>query len=159
MVNYVLKSVELRLQDQFVQKWREELDSHTTCNLYKEYKVMFEMEKYLTCLSGKNIRALVKLRANNNRLPIITARYQQGNTVHPNRLCKLCTLQEVGDEYHLFFVCNNNKVKEYRDKYLVNMNYYVNNPTRAKLLILLSSDKPSIINKVSNFLKCTLPIL
>ena len=116
MADHVLMSLERRLKDQFVQRWREDLDNHSSCNLYKKYKELFEIGKYLTCLDFNNAKALIRLRTNNNRLPVNTARYKtktkisntlQAAGTQSSTLCSMCSTNETGDEYHLIFKCDN----------------------------------------------------
>ena len=165
----IIKKVEQKLQDQFIQNWREDLEKHESCSLYRKYKLNFGLEKYLIILPETNRRALTKLRTNNNRLPVITSRYKnkKGKTntnasetlLLNQKMCKLCSIQDVGDEFHLIFKCTHEKNSENRAKYLENMRYYKKNANMYKLVELLKSEKYSILIKLSNFLKYALPIL
>ena len=177
VIKHVRCTVEQVLKDQYVQRWQAELESHSTCELYKKYKTNFELERYLSLLSYTNRRALTKLRTNNNRLPIITSKYKSNKSVkskkskvndlkisnceniendRSEKLCKLCDSQSIGDEFHLIFECSNSHILTFREKYLANMKYYTRLPNRDKLIQMLSSTKNSILVKLSNFLKFAL---
>ncbi len=46
-VKWIKYLVEKRLQGQFLQGWRADVDVHSSCSLDKEYKNKFEFEKYI----------------------------------------------------------------------------------------------------------------
>ncbi len=62
--------------------------------------------------SGK---ILCKFRLNNTRLPIITGRYR--NIARELRICNICNTGRRGDEYHIFFECQND-IKEMCQQFL-----------------------------------------
>ena len=45
---HICKQVEQRLKDQFTQQWSKNLSNHSSCDMYRNYKINFELEKYLT---------------------------------------------------------------------------------------------------------------
>ncbi len=46
---------------------------------------------------------MCKFKANNHRLPIVTSKYKNVN--RSKRHCNLCTMYELGDEYHYLLRC------------------------------------------------------
>lgn len=51
--NWLKGTVEQRLKDHLLQKWRSELNSMTLCDTYAEFKQEFTLEKYLLCDNHK----------------------------------------------------------------------------------------------------------
>ena len=158
-VNWIKSRVENRLRDQFIQQWRSDLDSHSSCYLYKEYKTKFVCEKYLINLSVSNRIALCKLRTNNDRLAIVVGRHRNNrNDIIPReqRYCNLCESQDIGDEFHLIYRCTNSVVVDCRNKFIKK---YCYRPNMHECIKFLSSDNDKTIFNLSQFLKRTLPLL
>ena len=59
---------------------------------------------------------MTRFRISAHRLPIETGRYV--NIEHNLRLCPICNLHEVGDEYHYFSRCNNKKLEKLQENFL-----------------------------------------
>lgn len=89
------------LQDQFVQKWRSDLATMSSCDFYNTFKGQFELEKYLRSdIINKNFRiALCKFRCGNTRLPKILGRYN--NIPRAQRLCN-----KIINAHKMFLVMN-----------------------------------------------------
>ena len=154
---WLCKSVEQRLKDQFIQKWREDLENHSSCDLYRIYKSKFEFERYLIQLPNKSRLYLTKFRTNNNRLPINTGRFSKNGVIpRSQRLCKMCDMNDNGDEYHLLFKCKHTKIRDWRKKYL--SDNILKNPSVFKLTEIIASDNNDLIMSVSNFLKFALQL-
>ena len=115
---YFKSIIQQRLRDQFVQSWRSTLSQSNVYANYRLYKENFCFEKYLILLSQTLRKNMSKFRLNNHRLPI-----QQGRTLNVplvERICTLCNLGEIGDEFHYLFVCEQEKIKNSRKKHLSN---------------------------------------
>ena len=75
--NYISRSVETTLKDQFIQLWHHtRIENSSKCNtLYRHVKSEFKQENYLIKLP-ENLRvAVCKFRTSNHRLPIEEGRY------------------------------------------------------------------------------------
>ena len=60
----------------------------------------------------KHRQAVIKLRISSHRLPVESGRY---NIIpFDKRTCKLCNLNEVGNEQHYLMQCSNTLLKEIR---------------------------------------------
>jgi len=157
--NWITKTVEQRLRDQFIQSWRADLDRHSSCSFYKSYKQKFEFEKYLISLPDANRLAFSKFRTSNTRLPVVVGKFKQKNNIiipRENRLCKLCTLEDIGDEYHLLFKCTATKIVKYRMQYIKTISH---RPSMYNLINLLRQADHNVIFSISQFLKMSLPLL
>ena len=73
---------------------------------YNSFKSEFTIEKYLSCNTNEKYRiALTRLRCSSHSLEIEVGRYHYNRTDRQNRLCKLCNMNMVENEYHFVLVC------------------------------------------------------
>ena len=91
--------------------------------ILKKVKKHFECEKYLLEISNfKHGQAAIKLRISAHKLTVETGRYcRYNNTPYNDRICKLCNLNEVGDERHFLMSCTNIKFINLRTKFIENL--------------------------------------
>ena len=149
-VDWLKSTVGKKLRDNFIGKWRNELDSMTSCDLYVKFKLNLKLEDYLLHLPPMLRRAVCVLRTNNSRLPKVVGRFT--DTPRENRYCTLCPNENlVGDEYHLLLECKNQTIVTFRNKYI--SNDYTSHPSMQKCIDLLGSVDRSEIRKLSYFLK------
>ena len=87
-------------QDQFRQFWLSTLH-----NSPKGLKDTLEYESYFNILKDKDLTALCKFRTTNHQLPIECGRWC--NIPREDRFCTLCSKNEIGDEFHYSFSCDN----------------------------------------------------
>ena len=83
--------------------WRNEIEISSACDSYIQFKTEHHLEPYLTLLEPKYAIPISKFRCNNHRMPIVTGRYANINRLA--RVCALCNLGDVGDEYHYLLRC------------------------------------------------------
>ncbi len=77
--------VDKKLKDNFIEKWRMEINDTSQCYLYKYCKTDFKFENYL--------------------VQLIRGRYR--NIAREQRICNICNTGRRGDAYHIFFECQN----------------------------------------------------
>ena len=58
---------------------------------------------------------MCKFRLSNHILPIEKLRYS--NIKRDERLCPICNIKEIGDEYHYLLKCTNNCIEKLRDNF------------------------------------------
>ena len=110
---YISKSIQITLNDQFIQTWQNQVQNSAKCStLYKHVKHVFGVEEYLIRLPDNLRISLCKLRTSNHKLPIETGRYMNINK--QDRICTMCNNNDIGDEYHLVMECKNHKVVQIR---------------------------------------------
>ena len=51
--NWLIKSTKLKLTDLYVNEWKHEIETNTSCIIYRMFKSKFEFEKYLTKTPAK----------------------------------------------------------------------------------------------------------
>ena len=97
-------------------------------------------EKYLD-VHHRHWCQLTKFRLSCHWLPIERGRYLKPKQLRSNRVCILCK-NNIGNELHAMFRCNNNKLKEYRLSYMEKIigisSDLVNLSDAEKMLYLLS---------------------
>ena len=72
---------------------------------YCTYKANFEQENYVNFLNKAARSAFCKLRISAHKLMIETGRYVVPKIPPENRLCQVCNLKEVEDEFHFVMRC------------------------------------------------------
>ena len=93
---------------------------------------------------------VIKLRCCNHKLEIETGRYY--NIERYQRHCKICSLNRLGDEYHLFFECNNEHITRLRNQYIPLS--FRENPSMYKFTKLLQKlDDIKLAKKIGKFLR------
>ena len=94
-----------RLKDNYQTEWAESVKAKPKLRIYEKHKKKIEPERYLTSNLPKYNRSLIaQLRFGILPLRIETGRYV--NEQIGERLCTLCNMQEVEDEYHFLLHCN-----------------------------------------------------
>ena len=107
--------------------------------MYKFFKPQLCYESYLDQLSVKNRKLLAKFRLSSCKLNAITGKYKNNDN---NKLCKMCDLNDIEDEFHFVLVCP--KYLILRQKYI--KPYFFKKPSVYKLCQLLSSNRNSLTN-------------
>ena len=154
-VEWLKSVVGRKLKENYIIKWRSELDHMSSCDVYVNFKLNFKLEDYLVHLPLILRRAVCSLRTNNTRLPKVVGRYT--NTPREYRYCTLCPNENlVGDEYHLLLECKNPYIVTCRNKYIPNI--YTSHPSMQKCIDLLGNNDRAEIRKLSYFLKNCLPL-
>lgn len=146
------KAIEQRLKDQWITTWNVNLATKSTCITYKLYKHTYSLEEYLLKLDKSCRVSLTRIRASNNKLPVVVGRYN--NRRREERVCGLCDEGEVGDEYHILLSCQNEQVIILRNKYIVR--YYRENPSMFKFNLLMQSTNINVMKNLSLFVASVL---
>ena len=71
---------------------------------HRVFKFEHKFEKFYNTLDGKVLQSIINIRFGNNHLPIEKGRWS--GIERSERKCKMCFLNEVGDEFHYLFRCN-----------------------------------------------------
>ena len=118
------------LYDQFVQKWHSDIFNSPKALNYRLFKRSNALEKYLLTLPIKKAKLHVrcKFRTCNLKLSIEIGRWN--NTRREERKCNLCNTNDLGDEFHYMYSCDQIDIKTMRKKCLPV--YYYRNPNTVK---------------------------
>ena len=94
-------------------------------------------------LQPKQWKPMIKLRTSNHYLTVETCCWN--NTERHERRCTLCNDNELGDEYHYIFVCDN-------FKNLLLPKYYSNCHNMLKFNEILNCKNRKTLNNFSRFI-------
>ena len=146
--SWLKNAIEQRLSDMYIQEWQSQLNSRSSCMTYRSLKPDFKQERYLTLPNKSDRINLSKFRCRNIKIPVVTGGYTNRNnpaTPYENRLCEICDMNVIGDEYHYILECP--VFQEHRNNYLDD--FYVRNPNREKFTLLFLNDNKQILCRLS----------
>ena len=136
-----------RVIDEYLQQWNRQVDENSVLILYKAVKTSFEFEPYLDNIVSRNLRtAMSKLRLCSHNLRIHTGRYT--GLERNLRLCQLCNMNEVEDEFHLLFKCST--YSHLRQTFI--KRYYRIRPSMFKLIQLFNTQNKSEMCMLSRYI-------
>ena len=115
-IRWLKNTVKRVLIDQFKQKWHDDMYTSSKGINYRIFKTNHCIENYLVLLPEKLRKIICRYRTCNHFLPIECGRWQ--NIIRENRICQLCSKNEIGDEYHYLFTCDDNEIKNARIRFL-----------------------------------------
>jgi hypothetical protein len=137
-------SITQTIDDCILSAWNEKVQSGSRCKNYRIFKETLELEFYLTNLKPILRIAMSKFRCANNKLPSNDYRYI-GNDAE--KICKLCNIKEVGDEFHYLFICTH--FKNERKMYL--KKYYIVKPNTFKMNKLFNTKNKKTLVMLARF--------
>ena len=116
-------------------------------SLYNNIQSCYGKEAYVSILNVRKFRhCFAQFRTGVHGLEIERGRYN--NTPRYDRVCKMCSLNEVEDEMHFILVC-----PVYADLRLLYIpRKYVIGKTIQKLYILLANQNEKCIQNVASYL-------
>ena len=130
-----------RLEEFYPKIWSESVHNNSSCLNYRAMTLSKRTQNYVSKLPKPYIYALVKFKCVNHYMPIVAGRYL--NTPVDERLCTICQMNEIGDEFHYLFRCT--FFSSQRSRYI--MRYYYTRPNMYKLTQLFeSSDFTEMLN-------------
>ena len=98
-----LTEFECKLQNKFVENWKQEIATKPKLRTYRIFKNTFETEKYVNFLHKKCLRSLTaQFRVGILPLAIETGRFKR--VILEERFCYSCP-QSVEDEMHFLLEC------------------------------------------------------
>ena len=96
--------VSRKIKDNFIQNWFTDIENLSKLHCYRSFKTCFEFENYLNCvINDKQRIELTRLRCSSHQLLIEERRFS--SIPRENRICKLCNLNEIEDEFHFVLIC------------------------------------------------------
>ena len=150
-IDHFKASVKKRQDDQFYQEWNSTLNSSPKCLVYRIYKKDYGFEEYLDILPVNLRKLLCKFRTMNHSMPIEKGRHL--GIERDQRLCTLCNMNIIGDEFHYLFECDHFS----QERKIAFPNYYYNHPNSYKLDDLMNCKNKNKLVKLSLFCKAILP--
>ena len=90
-----------------------------------------------------------KFRTCNTKLPVEIGRWQ--NLPRKNRTCKLCLRNDIGDEFHYLFNCEDTYIMQSRMTYMPK--YFYLHPNVFKFEQLFNTNNTTLLTKLCKFIK------
>ena len=137
----------IRVVDIFIQNWYNNITYSCSLHLYREFKMTFEIEKYLDNLPLSTRIAMSRFRLSSHNLNIETGRYKQERIERSMRKCQLCNHQDIEDEYHFLLICpvySDFRKKKSRSNFV--------RPSFYKFVCLMGSSDTLVLKKVGRYL-------
>ena len=152
-IEWFLKCVKMRLTDNFIQERDTILDNSSKCNIYKHLIDRFCLQYYLKISMPDCYTILItRFRVSAHTLLIEKGRYH--NIERDKRLCQMCDMNDVEDEYHFILKCP--FYTHLRHLYI--KKYYWSKPSVFKLVQLLSVQNRKELCNIGKYLKNALYI-
>ena len=134
------------LSDLYIQEWNEKANVSSKGKQYLLFKDNLNFEKYLINVSKFYCSKIIKYRTGNHPLPVETGRWD--DMPLNERKCKICTKDDIGDEYHYLFTCDFFK----SDRKLYLKPYFYDKPNIHKYRELFTSTNEAMLIKLSKFI-------
>lgn len=95
-----------RCVDSDLQNWRNNVSNFGTLRTYRVFKENLILEPYLKMQIPRKTKYLfTKLRGGLLHLEANLGRWSQHRKEYETRICPLCNLKNIEDEFHVLFVC------------------------------------------------------
>ena len=133
------------MSDLYFQEWNEKANVSSKGKQYLLFKDNLNFEKYLINVSKFYYSKIIKYRTGNHRLPVETGRWD--DIPLNERKCKICTIDDIGDEYHYLFTCDYFT----SDRKLYLKPYFYVKPNIRKYRELFTSTNETTLIKSSKF--------
>ena len=138
------------LKAQIMQKCQHIIENENEkCQYYKDFERSTSIQKYFNILPKNLWIPFCKFRTSNHRLPVEFNSWDNFFKPRSDRLCAICSLNDIGDEYHYVMICP--AFKELREIYIPK--YYKNRPSVHKFIQIMSSDKRKVLFKLAIFIR------
>ena len=97
--------------------WKDQTQQCSKLRILNLVKPHLEFESYLSRVKNvKHCQVVTRFRISAHKFPIEVGRYT--NIAYNLRLCPICKSKDVGDEYHYFSNCNNDKLVNLRENFI-----------------------------------------
>ena len=118
---------------------------------YSKFKLTIKFEPYLDIISSANLRKLLsKFRLSSHEIE--TGWYGSKSIPPEQRICKICDLRSVEDEFHFLMICpkfSNLRNSPFQDVNNINPNF----SGADKFVWFMSQEDEQITLKLARFLK------
>ena len=130
----------------FENDWHIDIQNKTSLTLFMSLKSEIEISNYLIKIYYSSYRnCLAKIRLSSHQLNIEVGRHR--NIDRLNKICTLCNMNEIEDEYHFILICP--FYKNLRENYI--KRYFFIWPSTYKLTQLLENSNVQTLNNLAFF--------
>ena len=130
------------------QKWLNDVNTQSCCRIYRTFKNELKLERYLLLPDSVDRINIAKFRCRNSKIPEVILGYRYLKIKYENRKCSMCTLGEIGDEYHYILTCH--VFQQERHRYLDSQ--YFLDPNREKFSELMQSQNFTTLRKLAKLI-------
>lgn len=149
--NSISKVVKLKLVENYKQAWKVSVFESPKCLNYRIFKQNFEFERYFSVLPSDLALVFFRFRSLNHKFPIEWGRFL--GTARDDRICELCFLNRLGDEYHYVLECT--YFDDLRKLYLPR-DMFTRPINTMKFESLMSTSDSHLLFKISKYCKVVL---
>ncbi len=115
----LVKSFKIKLRTSLLSIIQTGMTNSPKLDFYNKFKKSLKFESYLDNVPRHLRIHVTRLRLSSHNLPVETLRYNKVKIKREDRLCKICTLKEVGDEDHYLHRCN--EMTDLRNSFIVDI--------------------------------------
>ena len=135
------------LKNLYKTEWLDDVATKKSCLTYRTFRNELKLERYLLLPDDVDRINIAKFRCRNSKLPIVILGYKHvmPKVSYENRICSICNLGEIGDEFHYTLICP--VFQQQRHHYLERQ--YLTNPNREKFSELMQSQNFTILRKLA----------
>lgn len=148
-IDIIIGVARKRLVNDYSDTWMQSLNVYSSLDLYVEYKAGFGFDDCFSIIKNKrHLICFIRFRLRSHNLEIERGRYTQPVTPRWRRFCIRCQNDVVDDELHFLLVCPS--FVDNRSVFIPRKFYAL--PSRTKVINLMKSNDPVIINGLAKFL-------
>lgn len=149
---WLVKAVNRKLKDQFIQNWLSKIDIQSDSNIYRTFKLNFEQSNYISILPLDLCKKFLAFRTRNHKLPVEIGRWR--GVPYNERICTYC-YKDIGDEFHVLLICE--RFKSERTLYI--KPYYYRRPNILKFEQIMNTTNRKMLFNLVLFVKIILKTL
>ena len=137
-----------RLKDNLIQEWFSDINNSNKAYHYRYFYNIFQVQFYVEInLPAPLSRILARLRCSVHELKVETGR--DNCTPHAERICTLCSNNQVEDEFHLVLQCPVYAVLKHS---FIPKRYVKRHPCPSDFYALMQSHNESVISRLAQYL-------
>ena len=148
----IAKLVKTKLIENYKEVWKLSVYESPKCLNYRIYKETLQFENYFNVLPQDLASPLFHFRSLNHRFPIELGRFC--GIRRDDRICELCSLNRIGDEYHYMLECS--YFHDLRNKYLPGDLFASPNIIKFQKVMSANDNDRDLLSKVAKYCKILL---
>ena len=98
-LNWLRKEISQKLTNRYKQNWQNQVNDRNSCTLYRTFKNQLSQERYLLLPDCADKINIAKFRCRISKIPVVILGHVHRNIDYENRICPLCNMGEIGDEF------------------------------------------------------------
>ena len=148
----IAKVVKTKLIENYKEVWKMSVFESPKCLNYRIFKQAFHFENYFSILPSDLALPFFHFRSLNHKFPIEWGRYL--GIERDDRVCELCRLHRLGDEYHYVLECT--YFDDLREKYLPRDLFTAPNTVKLQKVMSSGENDTELLFKIAKYCKVVL---